>query len=293
MPRLGANLALMSLSPLTGEVGAEVDAPDLKAEVRQFWDASSCGEIYAKGLGTEWRLEKHAEARYRLEPYIRDFARFEEGSDQDILEIGVGMGADHLEWARSGPRRLAGVDLTPRAVAWTSQRLAAYGFVSELQEGDAEHLPFPDGSFDIVYSWGVLHHSPDTSQAFREARRVLRPGGVLRAMIYHRPSIVGLMLWARYGLATGHPACSLTDIYARHLESPGTKGYTVAEARGLVASFGASQIRSAVSFGDLLLGDAGQQHTGRSLTIAKQLWPRPLVRRLPGLGLLLLIDARK
>jgi len=275
------------------DTGIDMNAPDLKAEVREFWDAASCGEVYAEGLTAEQRFRKHSEERYRLEPYIRSFARFHEGSAQDVLEIGVGMGADHLEWAKSGPRRLAGVDLTPRAVGWTAQRLVTYGFASELSVGDAEHLPFPDDSFDIVYSWGVLHHSPDTPQAFREAHRVLRPGATLRAMIYHRPSMVGLMLWARYGLAAGQPARSLTDVYARYLESPGTKGYTLAEARRLVAPFGSCELRRAVSFGDLLLGEVGQQHVGRGLAIAKRLWPRPLVRRLPMLGLLLLIEARK
>jgi SAM-dependent methyltransferase len=270
-----------------------MNTSDLKAEVRGFWDAASCGEVYAEGLTAEEQFRRHAEARYRLEPYIRTFARFAEGAGRDVLEIGVGMGADHLEWAGSGPRRLAGIDLTPRAVAWTSQRLAAHGYDPELQEGDAESLAFPDNSFDIVYSWGVLHHSPDTRRAFREAHRVLRPGGVLRAMIYHRPSVVGLMLWARYGLAAGRPARSLTDIYAHHLESPGTKGYTVAEARGLVAPFGSWKVRSAIGFADLLLGEVGQQHDGRGLAIAKRIWPRPLIRRLPVLGLLLLIEATK
>jgi len=270
-----------------------LDDSNLKAQVRQFWNAAPCGEIYAAGVDGRQRFSKHAEARYRLEPYIRDFARFEEGSGRDVLEIGVGMGADHLEWARNGPRRLVGIDLTPRAVAWTTERLAAYGFTSELEEVDAEHLPFSDNSFDIIYSWGVLHHSPDTPLAFREVHRVLRPGGKLRAMVYHRPSIVGMMLWARYGLATGHPARSLTDIYAHHLESPGTKGYTVAEARCLVALFASNKIRTAVSFGDLLQGEVGRQHTGLGLTIAKRLWPRPLVRRLSALGLLLLIEADK
>jgi ubiquinone/menaquinone biosynthesis C-methylase UbiE len=270
-----------------------LDDSNLKAVVRQFWNAASCGEVYAAGAEGRQRFSKHADARYRLEPYIRGFARFEEGSGRDVLEIGIGMGADHLEWARNGPRRLAGIDLTPGAVAWTTERLAAYGLMSELEEADAEHLPFPDNSFDIIYSWGVLHHSPDTPLAFREAHRVLRPGGTLRAMVYHRPSIVGMMLWARYGLATGHPARSLTDIYAHHLESPGTKGYTVAEARRLVALFVSNKVRTAVSFGDLLRGEVGQQHAGLGLTIARRLWPRPLVSRLPALGLLLLIEADK
>ncbi len=270
-----------------------MEMTDEKAQVRGFWNAGSCGEVYAEGLDVEQRFRTQSEARYRLEPYIRDFARFEEGSGQDILEIGVGMGADHLEWARSGPRRLAGVDLTPRAVAWTAQRLKTFGFEPEVQEADAEQLPFPDASFDIVYSWGVLMCSPDTPRTFREAYRVLRPGGTLRVMIYHRPSMVGLMLWARYGLGAGHPFRSVNDVYTHHLESPGTKGYTVAETRRLLAPFGAGQVRSIVSFGDLLLGEVGQQHSSRALTIAKRFWPRPLIRRLPALGLYLLIEAKK
>jgi SAM-dependent methyltransferase len=270
-----------------------MDMTDQKAEVRGFWNAGSCGEVYAEGPTAEQRFRTHAEARYRLEPYIHDFARFEEGAGQDVLEIGVGMGADHLEWAKSGPRRLAGVDLTPRAVSWTTQRLETFGFAADVQEADAERLPFPDDSFDIVYSWGVLHCSPDTPRAFREAHRVLRPGGTLRAMIYHRPSMVGLMLWARYGLAAGHPTRSFKDVYTHHLESPGTKAYTLAETRRLVAHFGVREVHCIVSFGDLLLGEVGQQHAGRGLTIAKRIWPRPLIRRLPGLGLYVLIEARK
>jgi ubiquinone/menaquinone biosynthesis C-methylase UbiE len=270
-----------------------MDLSSQKTEVRRFWEVASCGEVYAEGNSAEEKLRQNAEARYRLEPYIRDFARFWEGSDQDVLEIGVGMGADHLEWALSRPRHLAGIDLTPRAVSWTAGRLDTYGLKSDLRVGDAENLPFADCSFSIVYSWGVLHHSPDTPRAFLEAHRVLRPGGTLRVMIYHRPSIVGAILWARYGLARGRPARSLQEIYAHHLESPGTKGYTVSEARRLIAPFSTCDIHCAVSFADLLLGEVGQQHAGLGLTLAKRIWPRPVIRRMPMLGLLLLIEARK
>jgi hypothetical protein len=122
---------------------------------------------------------------------------------------------------------------------------------------------------------------------------VLRPGGTLRAMIYHRPSLVGLMLWLRYGLAAGHPRRSLSDLYAHHLESPGTKGYTLAGARRLVSDFRASDVRRKVSFGDLLQGEAGQRHRGHALSLARRIWPRPVIRRFPALGLYLLIEATK
>jgi ubiquinone/menaquinone biosynthesis C-methylase UbiE len=179
------------------------DTP-LKGEVREFWDRASCGEVYARGGTLREQYDNHARARYRLEPYIHPFARFADGRGLDVLEIGVGMGADHLEWAKAGPASLTGVDLTPRAVKHAETRLELHGFRSNLEVADAESLPFADGSFDLVYSWGVLHHSPDTGRAVREVWRVLRPGGRARVMIYHKHSLVGYMLWVRYALLAGH-----------------------------------------------------------------------------------------
>ncbi len=160
-----------------------------------------------------------------------------------MLEIGVGMGADHLEWARSAPRSLTGIDLTQRAIEHTRRRFEAHGLGSNIFRGNAERLPFADGSFDIVYSFGVLHHTPDTPRAVREVFRVLRPGGVARVMIYHTYSLTGYMLWARYGLLRGRPRTSLRDVYHHHLESPGTKAYSVREARAMFSDFSDVDVR--------------------------------------------------
>ena len=262
-----------------------------KLAVQEFWNRRSCGEVYATGNTPTEQLDAQARARYDLEPYISGFARFGDGRGRDVLEIGVGMGADHLQWAKSSPRSLTGIDLTPRAIEHTRGRLDAYGLTSRLECADAEHLPFPDNSFDIVYSWGVLHHSPDTPRAIAEVHRVLRPGGVARVMIYHYWSITGYMLWLRYGLLRGR---SLTHVYAKYLESPGTKAYTVEEAEHMFRDFKAVFARSQVSFGDLLQGAVGQRHGGRLLTIAKRIWPRPFIRAfMRRHGLMLLIEARK
>ena len=213
---------------------------ELKARVRDHWNAESCGESYAATSGGALDLSKQARERYAIEPYILPFAKFEEGVGRNVLEIGIGMGADHALWARSRPRQLCGVDLTSRAVEVTAERLAAEGLSSQLREADAEALPFCEGSFDIVYSWGVLHHSPNTPECIREVFRVLRPGGVARVMIYHTWSLVGLMLWTRYALLAGRPGRSLRDIYFHHLESPGTKAYTVESARCMFVGAGFS-----------------------------------------------------
>lgn len=272
-------------------------ATSSKSDVESFWNAASCGEqAYAQGADFKAQMKSQADARYLLEPYIHDFARFQDGRGKDVLEIGVGMGSDHQLWAEQYPARLCGVDLTERAIDFTLNRLAlSRDLRSELQKADAENLPFPDASFDIVYSWGVLHHTPDTQRAFAEAARVLRPGGVARIMIYHTWSLTGLMLWMRYGLANWNFP-SMAQIYSQYLESPGTKAYTVKEADELTrrAGFSNANIRVQLGPGDLLLGGVGQRHRGRLLKIAQAVWPRSLFRILtPSLGLYLLIEARR
>jgi ubiquinone/menaquinone biosynthesis C-methylase UbiE len=264
---------------------------EAKLAVQEFWNRQSCGEVYAIGNTPTEQLEAQARARYELEPYIFDFARFDEGRGLDVLEIGVGMGSDHLEWAKHSPRSLTGVDLTPRAIEHTRARLDAYGLASKLECADAECLPFPDESFDLVYSWGVLHHSPDTPRAVAEVYRVLRPGGIARVMIYHRWSITGYLLWLRYGTLKG---LGLSDVYARYLESPGTKAYTIDEAKRMFAKFDNVSARSQLSFGDLLQGAVGQRHDGTVLRLAKRIWPRAIIRRvLSHHGLMLLVEAEK
>ena len=269
-------------------------ATPLKDQVRAYWDAQSCGEVYAGDAGEDAALLSAAATRFALEPYIRNFADFASGAGRDVLEIGVGMGADHAEWAKARPRSLTGIDLTPRAIGYARRTLAAHGLSSRLELGDAESLPFPENAFDIVYSWGVLHHSPDTPRAVREVHRVLRPGGVAKVMIYHSRSLTGYMLWLRYALLAGKPFAPLGAIYARHLESPGTKAYTVAEARALFARFAEVRVQVRLNHGDLLTGAVGQRHCSVLLSAAKALWPRSLIRAfLPGHGLYLLIEARK
>jgi SAM-dependent methyltransferase len=269
-------------------------AASLKDRVRAYWDAMSCGEIYAGAADEDTALAAAAAARYALEPYIRAFADFPSGAGRDVLEIGVGMGADHAEWAKAGPRSLTGVDLTPRSIGYARRHLSAQGLASRIELADAEALPFPDDSFDIVYSWGVLHHTPNTPLAIAEVHRVLRPGGCAKVMIYHSRSLTGYMLWLRYGLLAGKPFTRLSDIYAAHLESPGTKAYTVAEARSLFSAFADVRASVQLNHGDLLMGEVGQRHRGALLAAAKALWPRPLIRMLlRGHGLYLLIEARK
>ncbi len=264
-----------------------------KQQVHDFWNRSSCGEdLYLPGLDRK-AYEAQARKRYELEPFILEFAGFDSAKDKRVLEIGVGLGADHQCFAES-EADLYGIDLTERAVEHTQRRLSMFDLSSQLIVGDAEQLDFPDEYFDRVYSWGVLHHSPDTPKAVAEARRVLKQGGVAKVMIYHKWSMVGLMLWIRYALLRFRPYISLQEIYAIYLESPGTKAYSFSEARRLFDDFSEVSISTVLSTGDLLEGDAGQRHQGILLSIARKIWPRWFIRKVfPNAGLFMLIEARK
>ena len=113
-------------------------------------------------------------------------------------------------------------------------------------------------------------------------------------MIYHKWSMVGYMLWARYALLRLRPFTGLSDIYSRYLESPGTKAYSLSEAKELFAAFRDVRISVRLGHGDLLESEVGQRHRGLSLRLAKKLWPRWFIRRfMPHSGLFMLIEARK
>jgi len=267
---------------------------ELKSEVKQHWENETCGTRYGDDRDRKRYFEAISEARYSLEPYIKSFASFPDAAGKTVLEIGVGAGADFQNWCKHAAHA-TGIDLTERAVSLTEERLALNSVPKEryrLLTGDAENLPFDDDSFDIVYSWGVLHHTPDTRRAYNEVFRILRPGGVVKSMIYHHPSWTGLMLYAQHALARGKLRMSMKEAVFHHLESPGTKTYSIREARQMLSEIGFANIQShtRLSPGDLLTIKPSEKYASGFYKIIWRVYPRWLVRLLGdrwGLGLLL------
>lgn len=265
----------------------DVEHSNLKSEVRQFWDYDPCGTRY---LNDEEDFEAHARARYALEPYIPEFAQFASARACKVLEIGVGMGADYLEWLKAGAQA-TGIDMSAASLERARRRCVSAGYSPDLRVADAEHLPFGDETFDVVYSYGVMHHSPDAGQCLREAWRVLKPGGQARIMLYHHPSLTGAMLWLRYGALRGK---SLRETVYERLESPGTKTYTRVEIPSLMEGFEDVEIRQVFSPGDLLLHRPSSRFQSPLYRLAWKLYPRFLARRFGRRwALFLLITGRK
>lgn len=160
----------------------------LKERVRAFWQENPCGTKFADAPpGSRRFYELVEQHRYQKEWHIPEAAGFAHTKDLRVLEIGCGLGTDGAQFAQAGAY-YTGVDLTDAAVELARKRFELFQLPGTFRTADAEGLDFPNDSFDIVYSHGVLHHTPDTAGAVKEVHRVLKPGGRAIVMLYHRDS---------------------------------------------------------------------------------------------------------
>ena len=175
---------------------------DLKERVRAFWQEHPCGSKFSDAeIGTREFFDRVEQHRYQKEWHIPAAAGFASTHGLKVLEIGCGVGTDGLQFARAGAI-YTGIDLTEAAVGLARKNFESAGVRGEFRVSDAENLDFTDESFDIVYSHGVLHHTPDIEAAVREVHRVLKPGGRAIVMLYHRGSYnyrVGIRVLRRAG----------------------------------------------------------------------------------------------
>jgi ubiquinone/menaquinone biosynthesis C-methylase UbiE len=206
----------------------------LKDRVRAFWQANPCGTKFSDAPpGTRLFYERVEEHRYTKEWHIPLAADFASARGLRVLEIGCGLGTDGAQFAKAGAI-YTGIDLTEAAVELARRRFELFDLPGAFRTADAENLDFADNSFDVVYSHGVLHHTPDTERAVREVHRVLRPGGRAVVMLYHRDSYnyrINIRVLRRAGAhllkfgpglklvhrVTGEPVESLRE-HAQHLK---------------------------------------------------------------------------
>ena len=176
--------------------GLEEDTP--------FWTAYQPGMRFSSAaVGSVDFFDEVEAHRYALEPHILDIVQFERWRGLDVLEAGCGIATDGVRFARAGARYV-GVDPSHTALSLARRRFTLESLPGELVEGSVTSLPFPDQTFDLVFSHGVIHHIDNTERAVTELNRVLRPGGTALVMVYHRHSLnyyVNILLLRRLAVA--------------------------------------------------------------------------------------------
>lgn len=201
-----------------------------ESEIQAFWEANPCdGAVLGRRpeRDADWAAYFDAcdRTRYAVEPHILERLDEIDLKGKRVLEIGLGQGADSEQLIRRGAI-WSGVDLTSESVDRVRRRLALRQLPYDtIQQGSALALPFDANQFDVVFSHGVLHHIPDIRAAQREIRRVLKPGGVLVAMVYAKISLNYLLAIAALRRA------GLAAMYLLRLNPGGIYGEHLANAR--------------------------------------------------------------
>ena len=200
--------------------------------VREYWDARPCNIRHSpRPVGSQEYFNEVEFRKYRVEPHIPDFAEFDRWRGKRVLEIGCGIGTDTINFARHGAAVTA-VDLSEKSLAVARQRAEVFGLSDRVNfvRADAEELDralHSAASYDLVYSFGVIHHTPNPDRVLEQIRKQLKPGGELRVMVYNRRS--WKVLWIILALGKGR-FWKAEDLIAQHSEAqtgcPVTYSYT-------------------------------------------------------------------
>lgn len=170
--------------------------------VQQYWDQRPCNIRHStRPVGTREYFDEVEQRKYFVEPHIPVFAQFERWNGKNVLEIGCGIGTDTMNFARHGARVTA-VDVSENSLQLARRRAQVYGLEDRVRffHGDAERLSeiVPPDPYDLVYSFGVIHHTPHPERVLQEIRRVTGPGTHLKIMVYHRYSWKVLWILLKY-----------------------------------------------------------------------------------------------
>jgi 2-polyprenyl-3-methyl-5-hydroxy-6-metoxy-1,4-benzoquinol methylase len=212
-------------------------------QVRDYWDRRPCNIRHStKPAGSREYFDEVEHRKYFVEPHIPGFAEFARWQNGRVLEIGCGIGTDTINFARHGARVTA-IDLSEKSLEMARRRAEVFGLKDRIRfyHGSAEALPdiLPPEPFDLVYSFGVIHHTPHPERVLEQIRNYVRPGSTVKTMVYHRYS------WKVFWILMTYGKCQfwkLRELVARYSEAetgcPVTYSYSKRELRNLMESSG-------------------------------------------------------
>jgi len=185
-------------------------------DVKNFWDSRPCNINHSKKeLGSQEYFDEVERKKLFVEPNILEFTQFETCRGLRVLEVGCGLGTGAINFARHGAD-YTGFDLSQKSVDMTQQRFAVYGFPGKFYQGNAETLDqyLPEGKYDLIYSWGVIHHSPEPKKIIKQIKNYLVPDGTFKLMLYAKNSWKSFMIDAGFDQPEAQYGCPIAYTYS-------------------------------------------------------------------------------
>ena len=184
-------------------------------KVKSFWDSQPCNIKHsAKTLNSKEYFDEVEERKYFVEPHILKFADFEIWKNKSVLEVGCGIGTDGVNFARKGAN-YTGIDLSTNSIEIAKKRFAVFGLTGDFYESNIENpvQPYFLKKYDLVYSFGVLHHTPNIDLAFRNIRKMCKVGSKLKLMVYARNSWKYKLIQAGLEQPEAQKGCPIANTY--------------------------------------------------------------------------------
>lgn len=216
-------------------------------EVKRFWERNPVAvNGIADAPGTPGFFAEYDRQRESIESlqFSYELHEYTHFRGKRVLDVGSGNGYVLSKYAQEGAE-VYGLDITKAGIALCRRRFDLLGLRGRFQIGDAQALPFADNSFDCVCSMGVLHHVPDTAKALAEIHRVLKPGGRLIVMFYHRNSAKYQLKYRVWHWVTGKSMAQLVNEFDGVGNPKGTV-YSRRELTALLSQF--MELRTFVGF---------------------------------------------